>query len=204
MMKTIFIYFIFISIPYLLFSQNAWELRKERNGIKIYNRHSDVSRMDDIKVELDLPGNIYQVADILIDVEKYPQWAYATKLCELIKKVSKQEFIYYSEVEVPWPATNRDFYANFKLTFDSAARSFNLNSTGMKDYRPAKKNLVRVPLSKGQWNVTTISDKKIHLIYILQLDPGGSVPTWVLNLFSTKGPMETFENLKKKMELLNR
>jgi len=187
----------------MLFAQNDWVLKKERNGIKIYNRPSKISRLDDIKVEVDLPGNVFQVAEILSDVEKYPQWAYATKTCELVKKINDREFIYYSEIEVPWPATNRDFYASFKVSVDSAARSLNVVSIGMKDYRPVNKNLVRIPLSKGLWNISTLSDKKIHLVYILQLDPGGSVPTWVMNLFITKGPLETFENLKKKMELLN-
>jgi hypothetical protein len=44
----------------------------------------------------------------------------------------------------------------------------------------------------------------MHLQYILQLDPGGSIPGWILNMFATKGPMETFEHLKKKLEILSR
>lgn len=203
-MRVLFIYLFFLSSPCLLFSQNDWVLKKEKNGIKVYNRPSKVSRLDDIKVEVDLPGNVFQVAEILSDVEKYPQWAYATKTCDLVKKINDREFIYYSEIEVPWPATNRDFYASFKVSVDSTARSLNVVSIGMKDYRPANKNLVRIPLSKGLWNISTVSDKKVHLVYILQLDPGGSVPTWVMNLFITKGPLETFENLKKKMESLNK
>jgi hypothetical protein len=35
------------------------------------------------------------------------------------------------------------------------------------------------------------------------MNPGGSLPVWVLNLFSAKGPMESFENIKKKMSDLN-
>jgi len=173
-------------------------------GIRVYSRHSEISRFNDLKIEMDLPGTVSQLGDILIDVEKYPQWAYGTKTCVLVKKVNSREVIYYSEIEVPWPATNRDFYANFKLTYDSSGRSLNVVSVGLKNYQPNKKDLVRIPLSRGLWNISTISNKKIHLVYILQLDPGGSVPTWVLNLFATKGPLETFENLKRKMELLNR
>jgi len=203
-MKSFLICLISIVLPFSLFAQNNWELKKEKDGIKIYNKHSDISRLDDTKVEVDLPGNVYQLAAILMDVTKYPQWAYATKLCEFVKKTSNREFIYYSEIEVPWPAENRDFYANFKLVFDSAARSFSLSSIGMKDFQPPKKNLVRIPLSKGEWHATTVSNNQIHLVYMLQLDPGGSVPTWVLNLFSSKGPLETFENLKRKMEQLNK
>jgi len=203
-MKVLFIYLVFLVGPVSLFSQNGWTLKKEKDGIKIYSRHSEISRFNDLKIEMDLPGTVSQLGDILFDVEKYPQWAYGTKTCVLVKRINNREIIYYSEIDVPWPASNRDFYANFKLTYDTAARTLNVISVGLKNYQPDKKDLVRIPLSKGLWNISTISEKKIHLLYILQLDPGGSVPTWVLNLFATKGPMETFQNLKRRMELLNK
>jgi hypothetical protein len=90
------------------------------------------------------------------------------------------------------------------LVINPANQSMNVVSVGMKDYQPEKKDLVRVPVSKGYWTVTTQSDRKIHLQYILQIDPGGSIPAWILNSFVTKAPIETFSKLKKKMEDLNR
>jgi hypothetical protein len=80
----------------------------------------------------------------------------------------------------------------------------NVVSNGMKNYQPEKDKLVRVPMSKAVWNISTGSDKTMHLQYILQVDPGGSIPAWILNIFATKGPLETFKNLKEKMELLNK
>jgi hypothetical protein len=184
--------------------KNDWILKKEKDGINIYSRHSDISKFNDLRIEIDLPGNLSQLSSILLDVEKYPQWAYATKSSVLIKKISENEEIYYSEIEAPWPASNRDFYADMKVAIDDDSHSLTVTSVGMKDYQPEKKNLVRVPMSKAVWNISTKSDKTIHLQYILQVDPGGSIPGWILNIFGTKGPLETFENLKTKMELLNK
>lgn len=185
-------------------AQDQWVLKKEKDGIKISSRPSQFSKFNDLKIEMDLTGNISQLADILLDVEKYPEWAYATKTCTLIKKVSNQEVIYYSEIDVPWPGTNRDFYADFKVIRDTSSRSLKVISYGLKDYQPEKKNLVRIPFSKGSWTITTVSDKMIHMEYILQVNPGGSVPAWILNMFATKGPMETFTNLKQRMISLNK
>lgn len=185
------------------YGQGAWVVSKQENGIKIYSRHSQHSEFDDIKVETDFPGNVSQMASILADVEKYPQWAYATKTCKLVKKTSSTDFIYYSEIDVPWPSTDRDLYAHCKITFNRDTHSFKLIAEAIKDYAPEKKDIVRIVLSKGTWNVSTISNKMIHVEYILELDPGGTVPAWLLNLFSTKGPLETFASLKKKMAALN-
>jgi hypothetical protein len=185
------------------YGQENWILQKEKDGIKISSRHSATSAFNDIRVELDLPGNIDQLARILLDIKKYKDWSYATKVSELVKQLGPGRLIYYTEIEVPWPATNRYFYANFDLKHDSAKQSLRLIAVNLPDYGPAPKDLMKVTFSRGTWNVTTISGKSIHVDYTLELNPGGTLPAWVLNLFSTKGPMESFENIKKKMTALN-
>ncbi|HEY4967620.1 MAG TPA: START domain-containing protein [Puia sp.] len=184
-------------------AQNNWTLQKEKDGIKISNRPSPTSSFNDVRVEVDLPGNIDQLAAILLDVNKYTEWAYATRKSELIKQLGPDKLIYYSEIEVPWPATDRYFYAQFELKKDPDGRSVRVVSTNVSYDGPVPKDLLKVPYSKGSWNVTQSSKQSIHVDYILELNPGGSLPAWVLNLFSSKGPLETFENIKRKMELLN-
>jgi hypothetical protein len=185
------------------YGQENWVLQKENDGIKISSRHSATSAFNDIRVQLDLPGNIDQLARILLDIKKYKEWSYATKVSELVKQLAPGKLIYYSEIEVPWPATNRYFYANFDLRQDTVKQTLRLIAVNLPDYGPAPKDLTKVTFSRGTWNVTTISSKSIHVDYTLELNPGGTLPAWVLNLFSTKGPMESFENIKKKMMAQN-
>ncbi|HMC85567.1 MAG TPA: START domain-containing protein [Chitinophagaceae bacterium] len=186
-----------------LSAQNNWILKRDKEGIKISTRRSDRSRFNDIKVEMDLPGNIGQLTAILVDVNKYSQWSYSTKKSVLIKKITPNKLIYYSEISAPWPVTNRDLYAIMEINTDSVLHLLKVVSVGDKNYQPPISDLVRIPYSKGVWNITTVSNKVIHLNYVLEVDPGGSVPAWILNLFSTKAPLETFKNLRDKMALLN-
>jgi hypothetical protein len=200
------LYFCLLYLPSFLptSDKNDWTLRREKDGIDIYSRPSGCSKFNDIRVDMDLPGTIEQLAAILRDVNDYTDWVYATRTSTMVKKVSENEVIYYAEVGTPWPAANRDYYADLKIAINSANHSMNVSSVGMKDYQPEKKDFVRVPMSKGSWNVTTQSPNRIHLQYILQIDPGGSIPAWILNSFVAKAPLETFSNLKRKMEELNR
>jgi hypothetical protein len=186
-----------------LFGQNNWILQKEKDGIKISTRHAVSSQFDDVHVEVDLPGNIEQMKSILIDISHYKDWSYAMKESVLIKQFGPGKLIYYSEIEVPWPATNRYFYANFDLMEDSLNHSIKVISLNLPDYLPASKDLLQVTFVKGLWNISTISKKTIHIDYILELNPGGNLPSWVLNLFSSKGPLETFENIRQKMTSMN-
>ncbi|HLI93459.1 MAG TPA: START domain-containing protein [Puia sp.] len=184
--------------------RNEWTLRREKDGINVYSRRSDFSKFNDTRVDADLPGTIQQLAGILLDVDRYSDWVYATRTSRMVRKLNPNEVIYYAEVGTPWPASNRDYYADMKISFNADGQSMTVVSVGMKDYQPEKKDLVRVPLSRGYWTVTTTGRNKIHLQYILEIDPGGAVPAWILNNFASRAPLETFAKLKKKMEDLNR
>jgi len=205
-MKLFRLPYFLILLSFLSYSspaQNNWILKKNKEGIQISTRHSDRSKFNDIKVEMDLPGNIYQLATILQDIAHYPQWSYSTKTAVLVKKVNPDKYIYYSNYSAPWPVADRDLYSIMETKIDSIVHSLKVISNGKSDYLPENNGLVRIPYSKSVWEITTVTPKIIHLIFVLELDPGGSVPAWILNLFSTKGPLVTFENLKHKMALLN-
>jgi START domain len=203
-MKTLCICLLFIPGMIAKSDMNEWTLKKEKDGITIFSRHSDFSKFNDLRIEMDLPGNVSQLSGILMDVERYTDWVYATRSSILMKRISENEVIYHSEIGAPWPASNRDFYADVKSTLNLANQTLIVASNGMKNYQPEKKDFVRVPMSKGLWTVRTESGNRIHLQYILQMDPGGSLPGWILNTFATKAPIETFSNLKRKMEEMNK
>ena len=203
-MRSIPICFLFLRLITFGPGANDWMLKDQRDGISVYSRHSELSRFNDIEVEMDLPGTTAQLFSILMNVEKYPEWAFSTKSSTLIKRIGNSELIYYSEISAPWPLSNRDFYADVSISCDSSKHSWCMVSTGLKDFLPEKKGLVRIPRSKAVWNISQKSDKVIHLQYVLQVDPGGCLPAWIANMFATKGPMQTFASLRKKMEASNR
>jgi hypothetical protein len=194
--------FFLMLIP-VLYAQNTWKLQKEKDGIKISSRASPSSSFDDIRVEADFPGRIEQLAAILLDINRYPEWAYGTKKSVLIKNLGPGKLIYYSEIDIPWPASDRFYYANLELKMDTVNRTLLLVSANIPGYEPIPRELVAVPYTKGVWNVRSNSSKSIHIDYTLELNPGSSMPAWVLNLFATRGPLETFENIRNKMLALN-
>jgi hypothetical protein len=61
---------------------------------------------------------------------------------------------------------------------------------------PEVKEIVRVHNSEVTWTVTPLTANSLKIEYTAQADPGGSVPVWAVNMFSTKGPFETFRKLR--------
>ena len=182
-------------------SQYKWELSKNKDGIKVYQSEVKHSKFKTIKVECTLEGTYDKLMVILNDVANQNKWVYNNISSSILQRISGNEFYYYSKTHLPWPMTNRDAIIHLKMTKDSLNRFLKISAVSVPGFAPEKSGMVRVPWSDISWYVTMPSAKTISIVYIFDADPGGSLPAWVVNMFTDKGPYESF---KKLSELLKR
>ncbi len=192
--------FIALSFYGRIFGQEDWKLNTSKEGMSVYTKVFPDSKFKAIKVELTLDATLSQLVAVVLDVNTGADWVYATKSSVLLKRVSANEVIYYSEVKLPWPIHNRDFIAQLTAVQDPATRVVTIFGPVVPDYIPVKKDIVRVSKSEGKWVITPIAKGRIKVEYTIRLDPGGDLPAWLFNLFVTKGPAESFENLKLQLK----
>jgi START domain len=181
-------------------AQNDWELKSDKEGITIFTRLYPSSKFKAVKVYCTLPATLSQLVAVILDVNTGAQWLYSTKSSILLKQVSPSELYYYSEVSVPWPVNNRDFIAHLMVSQDARTKVVTVNGPTVPDYIPQKKDVVRVARSDGQWIITPVDKSHSKVEYTIQVDPGGNVPAWLINLFAAKGPYESFRNLKQHLQ----
>ena len=86
------------------------------------------------------------------------------------------------------------------LTQDTGTRTLYVHADEIAGYIPEKQGVVRIPLSIERWIVTPLPGERIKISYELKLDPGASAPAWLINLFSVKGPYETFCHLREQLK----
>lgn len=193
--------------PFLLFffhdSANAqadWTLKRTNDGINIYTKTVSASGLKGIKVKCSLPAKLSQMVALIMDVDAGEEWVYGTKSSTLLKKVSPSELYYYSEVDIPWPLSNRDFIAHLMVSQDPRTKVVTIKGPTEANYLPVKKNIVRVNHSNGKWILTPTKNNVIQIEYTLEVDPGGTIPVWLVNLFATSGPTETFKKMKAQIQ----
>jgi hypothetical protein len=183
------------------FSQPNWNFQKEKNGIKVSTRPSKASKFDEIKAELDIKTSPSKFISVISDVEKYPFWVYGTKKTKLIERLNNEEIIYHSEISAPFPFSNRDFYSRLKIHEEADSKTITITATGLPNYKPAEDGIVRVPFLHSCWEVTSVDPLTLHIVYTTNIDAGGNIPAWLVNLFSTNGPIESFAKLKERCKL---
>lgn len=191
----------FISIRFSAAAQNGWTLKKDQDGIRVYNRPGERSRFNDLRVEMDVPARLSSLTALLLDIDNYPNWSFNTKQSYVIKKIGPGELYFYTLIHSPWPASDRDLTLHTRITQDAVSHIITIQVENVTGLVPPKKDLVRVPLSIEHWTVTPLGDGKIRIDYQLQLDPGANVPAWLINTFSIKGPFETFTHLREQLKL---
>lgn len=175
-----------------------WVLKKGDDHLKIYTAAAQNCANKTVKVECTVNGKFPQVLAALLDVERQKEWVFNTKSSKLLKWVSSNEVVYYSEVSVPWPCTNRDFVAHLKIT-QPAPNVMLITSFADPGFVPEKDGVIRIRSSSAQWTMTETGNT-IKIEYVIQFDPGGIVPGWLTNMFVTKGPYETFAKLQSRMD----
>ena len=191
----------FSSFAFPGIGQYNWKLSKDADGIKVYQSEVKHSKFKNIKVECTLEGTYDKLMAIINDVNNQKEWVYNNISSSILKRISSNEFYYYSKTHLPWPMTNRDAVIHLKMNKDSLSRFLKISAVSVPGYAPEKSGLVRVPRSEISWYVTMPSAKTISIVYIFDAEPGGSLPAWAVNMFTDKGPYQSF---KKLSELLKR
>ena len=74
-------------------------------------------------------------------------------------------------------------------------------SKGISDMIPPETNKVRVPEMSASWNFTPKVDGTVDGEYQLFVDPGGDIPSWIVNMFAGEGPYNSIINMKKMLTL---
>lgn len=190
-----------VSLLTQVHAQTKWELKKHEDGIKVYAGSVPNSNIKAIKLECTIDATIPQLTALLLDAKAHERWVYSTETSYEVKKIDDNHVIYYSAMSMPWPVKNRDIVVDLKLTLNPNTKVLTVNGAAIPGHVAVKKDVIRVTSSKVLWTVTPISAKQLKIEYIAQADPGGSIPAWVVNMFCTKGPFETFKRLRETVSL---
>jgi len=177
-----------------------WHLVKQKNGIEVFTAPGGHDGLKLIKVIAEMNGSLQKVKEVFTNIPIQAEWVYATRKSYLVKKMDENRMLYYNETGLPWPASNRDVVIHMVMKEDPPLKSLQIRQEAEPGTLPVRKGLVRVQHLSGHWTFTETGNNKLKAIYFLDVDPGGSLPAWVVNLFIAKGPYETFVKLQ---QLLN-
>lgn len=174
-----------------------WELSKDKDGIQIYNRSVEGSKLKEFLGITRIHASKETIIELINDVENKPSWMSNLASAKIIEKISDDEHIDYYESEIPWPIKNKDIVMRFKLEQEGDSGSIFINYWSVPDYIPEKENISRLKHTKGYFKLTSLENGITELRYLVSSDPEIKLPAWALNKFMVEPPFQTLYNLRR-------
>jgi hypothetical protein len=179
---------------------NDWELKIQKNGVTVYTKSVPGNSVKAVKSVYTLKSSLSALVALVEDVPAYHNWIYHCSHAEILKNEGPAHLIYYQETSVPWPASNRDFIGNLKISQDKKTKIVTVNVDNQPDFIPEKSGKVRLKKFIEKIVIVPKGNGEVELTYELLLDPGGNIPSWMINLAITEGPYETSLEMIKTIQ----
>lgn len=186
---------------FLLFSfinESDWTKSLDKDDIVIYTRSVESSPFHEFLAETEMAGTIEKFREIITDFDRYPEWLPDCKSAEIIENPDSNDFTYYMKLKVPFPFANRDIIQQIVLSESDNTLLVEIISQPKKIKK--NKDFVRMETADGRWIIDQIAEGKISIKFQYLADPGGGVPTWLVNTFLVKNPHKTLQNLREMMQ----
>ena len=177
---------------------NPCTLKIEKDSVRAYTCENADSKFRMVKVQFEAQTTSEHIATKLRDIAGYNNWQYKTINAAVLQQISDTELIYYAEFVSPWPFDNRDVIVHMRIERPDSA-TMKIHYKGIPDFIPKKDGITRVASSASSLDVTTLGPSQVKIEYKSLVDPGGSLPAFLMNQFAVDGPFESFSELRRHL-----
>jgi hypothetical protein len=180
-------------------SLNAWELTKadKANGIEICTRHVPNSDFKAYRATMRIKTSLSSLVALVDDISACPLWIDTCTEGRLLKRMNPAETYTYTINNAPWPVKDRDAVVHNIISQNPENRCVTIHITGVPDYIPPSKGLVRVKMIEGFWKFKPMDNGFVEIVYQVHNDPGGGLPSWLVNSVVVTQPYNTLMNMKE-------
>jgi hypothetical protein len=174
--------------------QSNCELTNVKDGISISRCKVEGSAYDGVYVEFESEGELEHYLRLATDAPNFVNWHYKIDKVEMIPDADIEGIVYRSEIDTPWPLTTREMIVQVEV--EKADTAATVVTKSIPGYIPLRKAYLRIPYSYSKMEVQKLEGDSLKFSYYVEVDPGGNVPAWIVNMFSSQGPYHTFSRLK--------
>jgi hypothetical protein len=191
------------SVLFLSVHAQEWEFEKEKDGIRVYTRAGESSNVKSYRGEATFRAPVDQVLKLITDVENFDEWDDDIREMRVLERVEGKSFTYYLVYDVPWPLEDRDLCVKAEITRDPSSGEYVVMAKPAAGLVPERDGIVRITGYWQKWSILPLDDGQIKLSTEGYADPGGQVPSWIVNMAVTDNPLETIEQVRERSVIKN-
>ncbi len=186
-------------LPTTSFAEDAWTLKKDENGIKIYYRER-ADGYTEFRGLTIIRSTLSSFVALFQDLQTMPAWVDRTISAVHLKRVSDTETYVYIINDMPWPFKDREVVIHTILEQDPLNLSVSIRGTDDKSHLPPKSRYVRMHKVQSHWSFSPLQDGKVEVVFQGYGDAGGNTSSellhWFVNLALWESPYKTLQGMR--------
>ena len=200
-MKVLFIILTFVISAV---SSDEWTLVKESEGIRVYTSPVAGSNFLAYRGETVVGSGIASIVAVLYDTPNCTSWLHECSFGLDLEQVSFEENYIFEQYDLTFPVSDRGVILH--STLDWKRERAVLRIEEVNDYCKQSSNprcekvrvldLTPIARSRGAYTLTRISDQRTSVVWQVHAEPGGKIPTWIVNMMVIDMPYYSLLNLR--------
>ncbi|MEZ8640331.1 START domain-containing protein [Vibrio splendidus] len=188
------------SFSVLALDGNEWKLVRNKQGIEVYNRKIEGNDFKEFRAEADIKANLTSIIALFTDTSVGTQWVENIDEMEEIDHFSEVHTVTKTYTKAPWPVSDREAIVENFIEQDPDTLKVMITQHGRPNYKPNNdKRIVRVAHLESRWVLTPLNNNTTHISYQVLSDPGGSIPSWLINMVAVSQPYKTLRGLSEML-----
>lgn len=174
-----------------------WQFEGDEDGITIFSRHHSDGLVE-IRARMFAPTSYGAFVTLLEDTENVPNWIDNVSHSRVVRQISPNENIVYTQFSAPWPAKDRDMVTYSKYSVDEIGFTLNIKDAPPASL-PEQDGYIRITSVKATWTLQKLTNGNALIEYVAFADPGGALPDWLVNKLAKQSARNTFMGLREQL-----
>lgn len=186
-------------------SGGTWKQIDDDDGIKVWELVIPGRELPGFRGETVIPAPAEAIVTELKKVEQHTRWMHRCAESSVVRRIDDDRVIIYNRTDTPWPVWDRDAVLDTQFTYEEGGKQIVLTfkDTDPK-LRPLPESVIRMPRLEGSYRMTRLTPDTTRVVYTVEVDIGGSVPTFVAKRVARDMPYETLSRLRARVKKVAR
>jgi hypothetical protein len=180
----------------------SWEEISNDDGITVWQREVPNTSFVEFRAKTTIQASIVALTAVLRDNDRKTEWLQNCSANTVIQWHGSDRAIIYNRTQSPaFFISDRDVVMDIKARLIPEERAMHISAEATKHPKgPEIEGVVRIPRLSGYWHLVYKAPQLTEVTYQMQVDPGGSLPAWLVNWASKSIPGGTLVRLRDQVK----
>jgi hypothetical protein len=181
---------------------SPWERVRDDQGIAVHRRKIPGASIHEFRGRGIVDAPMAKVIAVAQDSDRRTEWMDRCVEARTLEKPTQKSQIAYNRTKGSGLVSDRDAVIYGKAIFDIQRKEVRFEFHAVTYPKvPPRSGIVRMPALKGHWIFQPVPGDpgKTQVEYQVHADPGGYIPTFLVNLVSREIPHKTIVQLRRQV-----